>query len=190
MGGTLGRPSDQPCKHDDNIVSVHWERTMPPESLFLISVWNNRWEIGGPAIIIYWPSFLGIDWAQGVLCVWRNSKLKFRLLPFFFLKCSSCYNAGVTEIKNRKWKIWELYAIVNRTKFPFEIIPISTCLINADNGMRACEEIFLKNCFGQGETRAGTFPKGWASGAVCLLSRWVIDTSAVTLLTGTSSSTV
>lgn len=129
------------CKHNDNIVSAHWEKTMLPDSLFLIRVWNNRWEIRGPVIIIYWPSFLGIDWAEGVLCVWRNSKLKFRLLPFFFLECSSCYKAGVTEIKSRKWKSRELYTLVNSNKFPFKMIPISKCLIKADAGMWGHEEI-------------------------------------------------
>lgn len=173
---TLCWECDHPCKHNDNIVSAHWEKTMPPDSLFLIRVWNNRWEIWGPAIIIYWPSFLGIDWAQGVVGVWRNSKLKFSCLTFFFRERSSCYKAGVTEIKNRKWKIWELYPIVNHTKFPRKIIPISKCWIKADNGIVSLWRNCLKNGLGQGETQTSTFPKWWADG---LSSEPMNDTSSV-----------
>lgn len=94
--GTVRTPcweSDHPCKHNDNVVSRRWEKTMLPNSLFLIRVWNNGWEIHAPAH----PQSLSIGlhfWALielGVfLCVWRNSKLKFRILPFVFLDRSSC----------------------------------------------------------------------------------------------------
>lgn len=122
--------------------------------------WNNRWETQGPAIIIYWPSFLGIDWAYGVLCVWRNSKLKFRPLPFFFLECSSCYKAGVTEIKNRERESWELYTLVNGNKFPFEIIPVSKCSIKADEEMCAHGEIVLTTVLVKGKHRRASSLNG------------------------------
>lgn len=85
--------SDHPCKHNDNVVSRRWEKTMLPNSLFLIRLWNNGWEIHAPAH----PQSLSIGlhfWAlielRVFLCVWSNSKLKFRILPFVFLDCSSC----------------------------------------------------------------------------------------------------
>lgn len=152
-----------PCKHSDNIVSAHWEKTMLPDSLFLIRVWNNRCEIQGPAIIIHWPSFLGIDWAEGVLRAWRNSKLKFRPLAFFFPECSSCYKAGVTEIKNRRWRTWEFYTLVNCNKSPFQNDSNKQMF---DQGrrwdVRSWRNCF-DNCSGQGKTETSTFPKWWTS---------------------------
>lgn len=153
VGRTQCWESDHLCKHNDNIVSAHCQKTMVPNSFFLIRVGNNRWEIQGPTIIIYWPSEHWLSLGDFCVCV-KKKQIKIQASPFFFLECPACYNAVVTEIENRRLKTGEL---------PSSLSKLLQQAKARSRQMMVCELVkkCWRNSFGQEDTDS-TFPKGWA----------------------------